>query len=627
MIFSRRKTIGVFITKTFAVFDNAFLHALDSEGKRLDYDIVVYATVGYYLTQSDYDVQEKNIFRFAAIEKLDGIIVVPESYERGEFRELLYGMLRRARCPVVAVRDDNCVYDCVYTDEREAIRPLVRHLIEDHGLRRICFQTGFPGHAESEARLEVFRQEMEAHGLSVDEDDVCPGNMWSNCGEAAYARFFSDPERRPEAVVCANDYMAVGLMRELKKHNLRVPEDVIVTGFDNIPELGVDVPSLTTVQPDYAGMVTRAMNHLDRQIKGGWRPKGQTRLPLNGRFVLGESCGCGRRSPEYFRQVSQKTTHLLELENDQDAMMNNMSIDLGACDDLTELHGVMISPRCHNPILRDHYLCLFGTPDALMEEEGEQACLVHAIRDGRDCGMPMVTFDRVNLLPPMAERPDEPQMLYVKLLHQNRHNFGYSVFHYEAGEVPSRTYVQTNALMSIALANIYRRKELMRLYEERRLSSITDLLTGLLNRRGLLERIEPMWPGLIGRRIAFVCIDMDHLKQINDTYGHSGGDRAIRLVGQAIREALPSGASAARIGGDEFVVFIPEGERAKAMIQDFEDALTRLNEAEDLAFTVTASVGLADKRMNDKDTIEKYIQIGDKAMYRAKEAHHMNRTN
>ena len=387
----------------------------------------------------------------------------------------------------------------------------------------------------------------------------------------------------------------------------------------------MDVPGLTTVQPDYDSMVVNAMNQLDLRIKGR-APQGQRIIALPGRFIMGESCGCGKRAAGYFRHVSEHLTHLLELENDQDAMMNNMSIDLGACNDLKEMHNVMISKRSYNPILRDHYLCLFGEPDNLMEEEGDRACLVHAIRDHRDCGMPMIAFDRADLLPPMAERREEPQLLYVKLLHQNRHNFGYSVFQYVPGEVPSRSYIQTNALMSIALENIHRSREVMRLYEERRLSSITDMMTGLLNRRGLMEKVEPIWRHMIGQRVAFVCIDMDHLKQINDSYGHAAGDYAIKLVGRAIREALPPEAIAARIGGDEFVVFLAESGGADGLVQAFEAALSRLNAEEDHTFTVTASMGYAAKKLNEMDTIEKCIHQGDREMYRAKEARHMNRT-
>lgn len=620
MIFSRRKTIGVFITRSFIVFDDAVFRALEREARRLDYDIVVYMTVGYYMTRSEYDLQEKHMFRFAAIENLDGIIIVPDSYQEGDFRDMLYDVLKRARCPIVAIRHQGEGYDCVYTDEDAAIRPLVRHLIEDHGLRRICFQKGLPRHVDAERRLAAFKNEMAAHGLPVPDSAVCSGNMRIHCGEEAYAAFFSDPDNRPEAVVCANDYMAVGLMRALRKRGIRVPEDVIVTGFDNVTRVGADEPSLTTIQPDYDGMVVWAMDHLDRQIRGGRQRQDQVRFAMNGTFILGESCGCGKRHPDYFRQMSAYATSLVELHNDQDAMMNNMSIAMGACDDLSELHEALISDRIVNPIVRDHYICLFGEPDALMRDTGGKACLIHATRNHQDCGMPMISFDRSSLLPPMAERLNEPQMLFVKLLHQKGHNFGYSVFQYDSGEVPSRTYVSSNALISIALENIYRRQELMRLYEERRLSSITDMMTGLLNRRGLMEKLEPLWHRLMGRRIAFACVDMDRLKHINDTFGHAAGDCAIRMVGRSIQAALPPDGVGARIGGDEFIIFLPvtASDTCEAFKAAFVQGLHQLNETERRGFMVTASIGFITKTLDEMDTIEGCIQASDHEMYLVK---------
>lgn len=624
MIFSKRKTIGVFSTKAFSFFDDAFFRALERESRRLDYNVVVFMTVGYYLNKSDYDVQEKNMFRFAAIDRLDGIIFVPDSYQDSEFRDLLYGVLERAQCPVIAVRHKGSHYDCVYTDENEAIRPLIRHLIEDHGLKRICFQKGLPRHVDAALRLKVFREEMEAHGLPVPDSATCPGNLRMVCGEEAYEAFFSDPDNRPEAVVCANDYMAVGLMRVLQRHGIRVPEDVIVTGFDNITRIGAYMPSLTTIQPDYDGMVVKAMEHLDRQIRGGWKGQGQTQFAIPGKFILGESCGCGMRDHDYYRQVNEYALGLLEKEDNRDERMNNMSIALGACDDLKELHDILAKEQFLSPVLRDHYLCLFGEQGALMQETGDKACLVHATRDHRDCGMPMTTFERSSLLPPMAERLDEPQMFFVKLLHQKGRNFGYSVFQYDPGQAPTRNYVQANVLISVALENIRRRDELMRLYEARRLSSITDMMTGLLNRRGLMERVQPQWHEMIGRTIAFLWIDLDHLKRINDTYGHAAGDRAIRMVGRAIQATLPPKAAAARIGGDEFVILLPHAESGEsdAFAAAFAGELLRINKEEGKPYTVTASVGRYEKRLGEADTIEGCIQASDQEMYRIKQARH-----
>ncbi len=616
MIFSSRKTIGLFISKAFDYFDNACFRILEREGKRLNYDIVVFATVGYQMSESQYDLLEKNIFDFAPVENLDGILIVPDSFEKGDFRGRLYDMLRkRASCPVAAIRHDGEDYDCTTTDEGESIRQIVRHLIRDHGLKRICFQTGFPGHTECELRLAAFRQEMEENGLPVPENAVCPGTMYTNCGEEAYQVFFSDPENPPQAVVCGNDYMAVGMMRALRAHGLRVPEDVIVTGFDNMPQCGLDVPSLTTIQPDYHAMVMEAIHRLDEKIRGaqGWK-----RLLIPGKLVLGESCGCRRRAADYFRTVSQE---LMEEQNQQSVQvmrMNNMSIDLSACDHLEELHRTLALRRNNTRILRDCYLCLFGTAEQWALKIQDQTCLVHVIRDHRDGGTPMISFDRKTLLPPQYERAEEAQMFFVKLLHQQGNVFGYAVFQYETGETPSKFYVQWNVLVSSALHNIHKREELQALYEERRRSSITDLMTGLLNRRGFEEYLLPLWPEFMGKQISVVYIDLDRLKAINDHYGHDAGDYAIRLVGRAILDTVTDNGVAARVGGDEYVVFLFGGYPEK-YIDSFRERLAVLNQQERHSFAVTASAGGISVVVDAATTIEQCLKRGDEAMYRAKE--------
>ena len=629
MIFSKRKTIGLFISKSFDVFDQAVFHTLEQEAKRLDYDVFVFANVGYRSPENGFDVQERNIFTFAPVEKLDGIIMVPDSYEQDGFRELLYRMLERAACPIVAIRHEGKKYDCIYTNEQTSLRPLVRHLIRDHGLTRIGFLTGFPGHREGDMRKEAYLAEMEANGLSVPDGWICPGTMWMDCGEQAYQHFFADPENPPQAVVCANDYMAVALMRVLRDKGIRVPEDVIVTGFDNVPDLGIDVPSLTTIQPDYPEMVVQAMTLLDRKIKAGAgaQAEPQTRISLDGQLVLGESCSCKKRPPDFYRQTSLSATASLERKSNHEVRMNYFAIELSSCDNLQELHDALIRKKDDSPWIRDYYLCLFTRNGKMAQSMTDTVTLVHLMRDHQDCGMPMITFERSKLLPPMAERADEPQLFFVRLLHQRENNYGYGVFRYEAGEAPTSAYILWNVQVSAALQNMQKREELQALYEERRLSSITDLLTGLLNRRGLVEKLEPQWGVLREHETAFVGIDMDNLKGINDTYGHAAGDFAIRLVARAIRESLPENAFAARMGGDEYTVFlpIPEVNDPVRFIRTFEQKLEHLNRIENRTFTVTASAGYATLPGHPDKTVEQCLQASDAAMYKMKEEHRITR--
>lgn len=642
MISGKRKTIGVFLCKAYSMFDNAVYRALEDEAKKRDLDVIIFTTVGYFASQNDYDAQERGMFSFAPIEQLDGIIAAPDTYEIEGFRDQLHEELtRRAQCPVVAIRHLGKEFDCVYTDEDSAIRPLLKHLLDHHRLKKIRFLAGYKGHPDSELRLKVYREEMAAHGLTVDEEkDIAYGNMWLNCGPAAYEKLFADPGDPPQAVVCANDYMAVGMMRTLREHGIKVPQDVIVTGFDNVPSIALDQPTLTTVEQDFSGMVTAAMEELVKQINAGKTTEKvaeNKKIPIGGKLHIGESCGCGYRGDMFYVNISVERGIQVDQMNSREVAMTYLTIELNACDDLKDLHRVLVDKMPDTPTVRDYYLCLFergkdenGEP-VFAEEVTDTACLVHAMRDRQDHGMPMITFDRKQLLPEMAERADEPQVFFLMLLHQRENAYGYAMFHYQPREVPTNFFQHWNVILSGALSNMHKRNELMLLYEERRLSSITDVMTRLLNRRGLEEQLTPVWQRLCSRwdHVAFISFDMDHLKQINDTYGHQAGDYAIRLTGNAIRRAAPKEAILARMGGDEFLAVLPRANQAAAnrFMEDFQKELKFLNQMENRAFNVEASCGAMVFRLNTLSTIEECIQKSDEEMYRQKEERHAGRTD
>ena len=640
MISGRRKTIGVFLCKAYSLFDNAVYLALEQEAKKHDFDIIVFTTVGYFSSQNEYDTQERGMFAFAPIEHLDGIIVAPDTYEIEGFRDELYEELtRRAKCPVVAIRHYAKVFDCVYTDQNMAFRPLLQHLLDYHKLERISFLAGYKGHPDSELRLQVYREEMAARGLTVDEEkNIAYGNMWLNCGPQAYDDLFSDPYNRPQAVVCANDYMAVGMMRTLREKGIRVPEDVIVTGFDNVPSIVLNEPTLTTVEQDFSEMTRVAVEELERQIRGKepeTHKDGNIKMPMKGKLILGESCGCGSRGADYYIRISEERGIQVNIMNSREVGMTYLTIEMNACDDLNDLHRVLVNKMDDTPSVRDYYLCLFekekddsGAP-VFAEEITDSACLVHVMRDRQDHGMPMISFDRHRLLPDMAERSDEAQVFYLMLLHQRENAYGYALFHYQPGEVPSNFFQHWNIVLSGALSNMHKRNELKLLYEERRLSSITDVMTRLLNRRGLEEQLAPIWQQLCMRRenAAFVSFDMDWLKQINDTYGHQAGDYAIRLTANAIRRAAPKEAILARVGGDEFLAVLPRANQQAAdrFVKNFQNELNLLNRQEARAFNVEVSCGVTVFRLDELATIEGCVQRSDEAMYLEKERRHAGR--
>lgn len=150
--------------------------------------------------------------------------------------------------------------------------------------------------------------------------------------------------------------------------------------------------------------------------------------------------------------------------------------------------------------------------------------------------------------------------------------------------------------------------------------SVTDSLTGLSNRRRMLEILntEVMRSRRHKHALSLVMIDVDHFKKYNDTYGHPAGDRVLMQVAEIIRETLRNGDQAARYGGEEFLVVLPETERTGAV--DVANRLrTRLAEqrfgSDDVAITLSAGTASFPA---DGETSEEVVAAADAALYEAK---------
>ena len=150
----------------------------------------------------------------------------------------------------------------------------------------------------------------------------------------------------------------------------------------------------------------------------------------------------------------------------------------------------------------------------------------------------------------------------------------------------------------------------------------TDFLTGLQNRRAFYEDGERLLRSLelSGRPAAVLMFDIDHFKQINDRYGHAGGDVAIRAVAELIRGQLPVGDLAARLGGEEFALLLPDVklEEAVATAEKVRDACEHMVvdfQGQKIAFTT--SVGVA--ALHAGNTLDGWIAHADAALYRSKQ--------
>jgi len=216
--------------------------------------------------------------------KVDGLLVVEDAMPAAQLRAL------SRRMPVVAIATSpgEKGLDSIRVDNTGGMQQLAAHLVTGHGYRRLGFASGPPDAPDAVDRLAAFSAAVRGHPDGTL--DVVAGGDFSEASGRTAARVLLGREAVPEAVACANDQMAIGVMRELQRSGIRVPADVAVTGFDNIFPGRIVAPPLTTVGQPFRELGARAAGRLLERIAGSEAEPSAEVLPTG--LVIRRSCGC-----------------------------------------------------------------------------------------------------------------------------------------------------------------------------------------------------------------------------------------------------------------------------------------------------------------------------------------------
>lgn len=177
-------------------------------------------------------------------------------------------------------------------DDADGVTQLMRHLIEHHRLRRIAFIRGTESNSEAQARHRAYEAALEEHDIAYDPRLVLPGEFTRESGTRAISELFDTrqvPVEAVHAIVAANDYTAFGVIDELSRRRIAVPEQVAVVGFDDVPLAALHAPALSTVRQPLERLGAHAARVLLDLLAGG---KAAVSAELGTELVLRRSCGC-----------------------------------------------------------------------------------------------------------------------------------------------------------------------------------------------------------------------------------------------------------------------------------------------------------------------------------------------
>jgi LacI family transcriptional regulator len=170
------------------------------------------------------------------------------------------------------------------------MRAIARHLVLDHGLRTLAYLGGHATSPDSITRHAAFSAAVTAHGATFTDGPQWQGNYFAAGGARVIERLLGEGADLPEAIACANDQSALGVVHALTQHGLDVPGDIAVTGFDDIPVARHLRPLLTTVRQPIQQLGATAFEALYSMVCHGEAAGRNIMLPTT--LIPRESCGC-----------------------------------------------------------------------------------------------------------------------------------------------------------------------------------------------------------------------------------------------------------------------------------------------------------------------------------------------
>ena len=343
------KKIALFIGEITAEFQHEIVQTMEELCRKNNIWLVVMQNFAVYGTNVFPSLGERSIIYLADLQEFDGIIIAPDTFSvEGMYEDLAQKLNTLKDVPVISLRQETEDFYNVLVDDYPAMYQLVEHMICRHGKRKICFMKGLEYLKDAQIRLQAYLDAMEHYGLEVTEHMTFNGYYWKMKGEEAVEWFLDDQDEKPDAVVCANDYMAISVIEALKKRGISVPEEIAVTGFDDREEARFSNPSMTTVHVESRLMAEKAMDMLKNIWQGNFQIKNEM---IPGSCLLRDSCGCAKTNllDEQVRLFREKSELVVAI-----GQANYMSVDQDNVNTFDELFQMAANYIPENEII---YVC------------------------------------------------------------------------------------------------------------------------------------------------------------------------------------------------------------------------------------------------------------------------------
>ncbi|MCH5341271.1 MAG: GGDEF domain-containing protein [Acetatifactor sp.] len=572
---------------------------------------------------------EFNIFQLPDLKDFDGAIIMANSFNMKEEISFVHQIVKESKIPAVSLEYELEGITTIQTDNYSGMYELAKHIVQEHGARRIVYIGGPKEHLESNERLRAVQDVASENGFSIREEDILYGDWAKDLCAKLADEWIHQHNGLPDAFICANDVMAAGICDSLIKQGYKVPDDVMITGYDCI-KLGRDhVPPIASVSHEWNSMGIKAVQILLDKMEG--RDCEDT-ITMETKFVSGGSCGC-----------DYSTVKTAELSDYYIAEIDGLACDshfrhiylatkkVENADDLYRSCSIVFRDGAWL-VGSDFMLCL--DQEFFHIEENDENLRTQGYSDSMDV-IRSINIDVprshqiMNRKEAMFRVSNEDSkshiFIFVPVYNEDR-SYGFAMLSRDMNIVENNYLYIWTRHMNQCLEQIRRNIRIADLTRKLTKLSVTDVLTGLYNRAGYEKIACPMLEKLheAGGTGAIMIADIDRMKTINDQYGHASGDLALRTAAAVLKGRLPKDWVICRYGGDEFFAggALEEGMDLEEVRNSISQGLAMEVEKRQIAFDLGLSIGVAKLEPDEEINFENALRQADQSMYAIKKEHH-----
>lgn len=268
-----KRIIGVCLARVHGEFCRNFLSTLKDVADKNHYQLCVFHSIYDFLKENDGEGAAQ-VVSMIPYEELCGMVVLHDSiYDKGILNEII-DRSQQADIPVIMAKgyEEGCFG--IKGESEKNFEDFVEKIVTHNQVKSSFFLAGRDrAGSDSNIRLKVWKKVMERHSLPSDESCVGYGEYNELLTNQIIDGMTADKKPLPELIVCANDTMAIAAINRLNSHGIRVPEDVLVTGFDGLESADFCTPSLATCKEDVGDLASRIMSILDGYQEGQKEPE------------------------------------------------------------------------------------------------------------------------------------------------------------------------------------------------------------------------------------------------------------------------------------------------------------------------------------------------------------------